>query len=176
MSPEDLKREWKTEMNRPVPGAALDDLANNIERALRRDGARRCIGAICGRPSAACWVSACSRRCGRSIGPLPQGFSVLSDLAAAAFIIYMLMSARRGAPSAFHASVLDCSRNRLAWLDRQIRLLRTVAWWYIAPLFGVRVAELGPLSWGVARLRLASTHCDCGCGRDCRLEPMGRPP
>jgi hypothetical protein len=30
--------------------------------------------------------------------------------------------------------VLEFSRGRLAWIDRQIRLLRTVAWWYVAPL------------------------------------------
>ena len=37
-------------------------------------------------------------------------------------------------PLSFHASVLEFSRNRLAWLNRQTRLLRTVVWWYVAPL------------------------------------------
>ena len=32
------------------------------------------------------------------------------------------------------ASVLECSREHLAWLDRQIVLLKNVIWWYVAPL------------------------------------------
>jgi len=63
----------------------------------------------------------------------------------AALIIYVLMSSRAPAPLSFHASVLEFSRHRLAWLDRQIRLLQTVAWWYVAPLC-VGCLLLG---WGV---------------------------
>lgn len=63
----------------------------------------------------------------------------------AALIVYVLMSAQKPEPLSFHASVLDSSRNRLAWLDSQIRLLRTVAWWYVAPLF---VGFL-LLNWGI---------------------------
>jgi hypothetical protein len=37
-------------------------------------------------------------------------------------------------PLSFHASVLEFAGNRRAWLDRQVRLLQTVAWWYVAPL------------------------------------------
>ena len=65
----------------------------------------------------------------------------------AALIIYVLMSAQKPLPLPFHSSVLDFSRNRLAWLDGQIRLLRTVAWWYVAPLcVGCLL-----LNWGIAR-------------------------
>ena len=65
--------------------------------------------------------------------------------AGAALVIYVLMSAKATAPLPFHASVLECSRNRLVWLDRQIRMLRTVAWWYLGPLFGGSLL----LHWGL---------------------------
>jgi hypothetical protein len=52
----------------------------------------------------------------------------------ATLIIYVLMSSRTPSPSSFDVSVLEFSRQRLVWLDRQIRLLRTVVWWYVAPL------------------------------------------
>ncbi len=29
--------------------------------------------------------------------------------------------------------MLESSRSRLKWLDRQIRMLRTVVWWYVSP-------------------------------------------
>jgi len=65
----------------------------------------------------------------------------------AALIIYVLLSARKPEPLSFDASVLDFTRNRLAWLDGQIRLLRTVVWWYVAPL----CTGLLLLHWGINR-------------------------
>jgi hypothetical protein len=54
--------------------------------------------------------------------------------AGAVCMTLVLLSARKPESLPFGASVLEFSRSRLAWLDRQIRLLRTVAWWYVAPL------------------------------------------
>ena len=65
--------------------------------------------------------------------------------AGAALITCVLLSARRSEPLPFDASVVTFSRNRLAWLDGQIRLLRTVAWWYVAPLCGGCLL----LTWGI---------------------------
>ena len=72
----------------------------------------------------------------------------------AGFIVYSLLSSRTPAPTSFQASVLECSRNRLAWLDRQIGLLNSVLWWYVAPiclgslLFGWGLTGGSPLAFG----------------------------
>jgi hypothetical protein len=50
-------------------------------------------------------------------------------------IVYMLLSSRKQSILPFNASVLEFSRQRLAWLDAQIHLLETAVWWYVAPCF-----------------------------------------
>src|SRR6185312_11660869 len=42
---------------------------------------------------------------------------------------------RKATPLRLNVTVLEFARQRLTWLDGQIRLLRTVAWWYVAPIF-----------------------------------------
>jgi hypothetical protein len=63
----------------------------------------------------------------------------------AVIITRVLLSAGKPDPIPFDATVVECSRNRLAWIERQIRLLRSVLWWYVVPLFsGVLL-----LGWGI---------------------------
>ncbi len=65
----------------------------------------------------------------------------------AALIVYVLLAARSAAPLSLQTSVLEFSRNRLVWIDRQIHMLRTVIWWYVTPI----CAGVLLLTWGVTK-------------------------
>lgn len=70
-------------------------------------------------------------------------------------VVFVLTAVRRPTPQALNATVLEFSRQRLAWVDDQIRLLRTAAWWYAAPAFvgallvawGVTDGRRGTFAW-----------------------------
>src|SRR5271165_3581038 len=147
MSLEDIKREWRKEMDRSISTSELQDLLNvvqqrcaGMERTIHGRDVREILAAVFVVGAfAAMWPLY------RSSPVAILGVALIC--LGAAIIIYVLMSARKLEPLSFHASVLDFSRNRLAWLDNQIRLLRTVVWWYVAPLC------IGCLlvTWGIAR-------------------------
>jgi hypothetical protein len=145
MSLEDLKREWREEMDRSIPADQLDLLVRGIQERCR--GMERIVHGRDLREIVACLVIVAAFA---AMWPLYHSSAVALVgvcliIASAALIIFVLLSARRPAPLRFDASVLECSRNRLAWLDRQIRLLQSVFWWYVAPLFsGVLL-----LGWGI---------------------------
>jgi hypothetical protein len=146
MSLEDIKREWRNEMDRSISSSELQDLLNVVQR--------RCAGmerSIHGRDVREILAAVFVVGAFAAMWPLYRSspvaiLGVVIIFLGAALIIYVLMSARKPEPLSFHASVLDFSRNRLAWLDSQIRLLRTVVWWYVAPLcVGCLL-----LTWGIA--------------------------
>jgi hypothetical protein len=134
MSLEDIKREWRKEMDRSISSSELQELLDVVQR--RCAGSERTIhGRDVREVLAAVFVVgtfAAMWPLYRSSGVAILGVALVC--LGAALIIYVLMSARQPEPLSFHASVLDFSKNRLAWLDGQIRLLRTVAWWYVAPI------------------------------------------
>ena len=177
MTLEDIRREWRNEMDRSISSSELQDLLNVVQR--------RCAGmerTIHGRDIREILAAVLVVGAFSAMWPLYRSspvaiLGVALICFGAALIIYVLMSARKPEPMSFHASVLDFARNRLAWLDSQIRLLRTVVWWYVAPMcVGCLL-----LNWGISRgawfvFGLQSAHDDCGCNRDRRLEPVGRPP
>jgi hypothetical protein len=134
MSLEDIKREWRKEMDRSVSSSEMQDLLDivqrrcaGLERSIHGRDVREVLAAVfvVGAFAATWPLYRASRVAILGVALICLG---------AALIIYILMSAREPEPLSFHASVLDFSRNRLAWLDGQIRLLRTVAWWYVAPI------------------------------------------
>jgi hypothetical protein len=114
------------------------------------------------------------------VAMLGIGLIILS----AGLIICVLLSSRAPAPMPFDASVLECSRIRLAWMDRQIRLLRTVVWWYVAPLttgllvfawgqtggdplgFGIQAAIFLAIGAGVVYLNRYAVRCSLQPVRD----------
>ncbi len=61
-------------------------------------------------------------------------------------IIYVLLRAQKPSSLPFDVSVVEYCRGRLAWLERQIRLMQTVAWWYMAPMAGGSLL----FEWGLA--------------------------
>ncbi len=147
MSLEDIKREWRNEMDRSISSSDLENLLDSVQR--RYGGMERSIhGRDVREILAAVFVVGAFA----AMWPLYRSspvaiLGVALICLGAAFIVYVLLAARKPEPLSFHASVLDFSRSRLAWLDGQIRLLRTVAWWYVAPMF----AGLLLLNWGIAR-------------------------
>jgi hypothetical protein len=75
------------------------------------------------------------------------------------FIIYKLhWTRRRDKPAPLDSSIRDFCQIELQRIDRQIRLLRTMLWWYIAPgLIGVNVffsgvqgINLASIGYGIA--------------------------
>jgi hypothetical protein len=133
MSFEDIKREWRNEMDRSISSSELQDLLDVVQR--------RCAGmehSVHGRDVREILAAVFVVGIFAAMWPLYRSspvaiLGVALICLGAALIIYVLMSAQKPEPLSFHASVLDCSRNRLVWLDSQIRLLRTVVWWYVAP-------------------------------------------
>jgi hypothetical protein len=147
MSLEDLKEEWRNEMDRSISTSELENLLNDVQsrctgmdRSIHWRDVREILAAVF-----VIGVFAAVWPLYRSSPVAILGVTLIC--LGAALIIYVLMSARKPEPLSFHASVLDFSRNRLAWLDGQIRLLRTVVWWYVAPMFVGCVL----LNWSVNR-------------------------
>jgi hypothetical protein len=66
---------------------------------------------------------------------LVAGLGVAIIILGGTVIVYMLLSSRKQSILPFNASVLEFSRQRLAWLDDQIHLFETAVWWYVAPCF-----------------------------------------
>jgi len=146
MSLEDIKREWRNEMDRSISSSKLQELLNVVQR--------RCAGmerSIHGRDVREILAAVFVVGGFAAMWPLYRSspvaiLGVALICLGAALTIYVLLSARKPEPLSFDASVLDFSRNRLAWFDSQIRLLRTVVWW-VAPLcVGCLL-----LNWGISR-------------------------
>ena len=132
-------------MDRSISSSELHDLLNVMQR--RCAGLERCIHGRDVREilAAVFVVGAFAAMWPLYRSSLVAILGVALICLGAALIVYVLMSARKPEPLSFHASVLDFSRNRLAWLDSQIHLLRTVVWWYVAPL----CTGLLLLHWGL---------------------------
>ena len=134
-------------MNRSISSAELQDLLSVVQRRFAGDGAFHSL-ARRSRDSGSGLRSWHIRRHVAALSILVRCNSgCFAHLPGAVLIICVLLSARKPEPPALDATVLDFSRNRLAWLDGQIHLLQTVVWWYVAPLC------LGSLllTWGITR-------------------------
>jgi hypothetical protein len=134
MELDDIKREWRTQMERSISPSELHELLNHVqerytsmERTIHGRDLREIVAALLVAVLfAALWpVYRSSLIAVSGIGLICAG---------AVCITIVLLSARKPEPLPFGASVVEFSRSRLAWIDRQIRLLRTVAWWYVAPI------------------------------------------
>jgi hypothetical protein len=146
MSLDDLKREWRDEMDRSIPADQLGQLMDGVQR--------RCAGVerqVHWRDVREIIASVILVAIFASMWPLYRSspvaiLGVALIILGAGLIIYVLLSSRTPEPLPFQASVLECSRHRLAWMDRQIGLLRTVAWWYVGPL----ISGVLLFNWGLA--------------------------
>jgi hypothetical protein len=146
MKLEEIQGSWKSEVNRPVPPtellqilAAVQQRYDRLERSIHRRDIREILAAL--------FVVAAFA----AMWPLYRTsfvacLGVVIIMLGAAVIVYVLLTSRRPFPFPFNASVLDFSRQRLAWLNGQIHLLQTVAWWYVGPLFVGCLL----LNWGLA--------------------------
>jgi hypothetical protein len=132
---EDIKQDWRAEMDRTISATETHELFNamqqryfTMKKSIHGRDIREILAAILVVAAfAAMWPIY------RKSSVAVLGVAVIC--AGAVLITCVLLSARRTAPLPFGGSVIEFSRNRLDWLDGQIRLLRTVAWWYVAPLF-----------------------------------------
>lgn len=146
MSLEDLKHEWRTELDRSLPPAEIDPFLlavqqryAELERQVHGRDVREILAAlIVVGGFAALWPIYRS-------SPVAIAGVVLI-ICGAALIVYVLMSSRSREPESFQTSVLQCARHRRAWLDRQIVLLRNVVWWYVAPICAGSLL----FGWGLA--------------------------
>jgi hypothetical protein len=85
---------------------------------------------------------------GQVISKVGAGFLIGWSL----FIIYNLHRTRTK-PASLDAPVREFCRTELGRLDRQIQLLRSVLWWYIAPcMLGVNVMFVGMAGLSIASL------------------------
>ena len=72
----------------------------------------------------------------------------------AVFVIYKMYRARTiQRPASLDAPVREFCRIEVGRLDRQIQLLRSILWWYIAPcIIGVNIVSVGTAGLGAASL------------------------
>jgi hypothetical protein len=146
MNLEEIKREWREAMDRSIPPNDLNDLVAVVERRCTETERQ-----VRGRDTREVLAALVVVGAFAAMWPLYRSspvavFGVALIVFGSALIVYMLMRSRTQDPAPFHNSVLEFSRTRLAWLDRQIRLLRNVVWWYVAPL----AAGCLLFGWGLA--------------------------
>lgn len=154
---DDVRKSWQSEFNRPVAAAELEQLFATVQqrycrleknihsRDLREILAALFVAAV----FAALWPIVRSSLIGK--------LGIVVIIVSAAVVIWVLHVAGKPNEAPLATSVLESSRQRLAWLDRQIRLLRSIIWWYVAPLelggllFGWGLTEGTPLAfWPIA--------------------------
>jgi hypothetical protein len=132
MELDDLKGAWAN-AGQAAGGASLDELIPRLRRLRRglfwRD-AREIVAAAVLFPIFAWlgWIGQLRRE------PLAPRLGIALLLAALLLIVAVLLWARRPRASA-GSSVGEHLRTELAHMDRQIFILRHVAWWYVAPIF-----------------------------------------
>ncbi|HEX4144466.1 MAG TPA: hypothetical protein VHY91_13245 [Pirellulales bacterium] len=135
MTFEDLRKSWQSEVARPASAADLEKLLGKVrqdfgslERKIHWRDLREILAAMFVVVAfAAGWPIY------RSFPVACLGVAVIT--LSTPIIVYILLAARTPTAEPLAVSVLEFSRQRLAWLDRQIRLLQTIVWWYVAPLF-----------------------------------------
>jgi hypothetical protein len=135
MSFEDARQSWRSQVDRPLSPAEVRDGLATVQRRyakLERAAHWRDLSEVL---AAGAVIAAFA-----VMWPLYR-HSYVATLGSAiimlggALVIVVLLSARKPVSLPFDASVRDFSCQRLVWLDTQIRLLGTVAWWYVAPAF-----------------------------------------
>jgi hypothetical protein len=132
MELDDLKGGWATAGQTPG-GASLDELMPRLRRLRRglfwRD-TREIVAAAVLFPIFAWfgWIGQLRRE------PLAPRIGIGLLLAGLLLIVVVLLWARRPRASA-GSPVGEHLRAELAHMDRQIFILRHVAWWYVAPIF-----------------------------------------
>ena len=135
MSLDDLRQQWQNQVHQSMPSlelqrvlAAVQRRCDKLEHSIHWRDIREILAAL--------FVVA-------AFGPMwpivrasrIAVLGVLIIVAGMALIVYVLLSSRKAAPLRLNASALEFARQRLTWLDGQIHLLRTVPWWYVAPIF-----------------------------------------
>jgi hypothetical protein len=146
MSLDDVRQSWQTEVNRPVSSIEMQQVLDGVQQ--RYSGLERSVHWRDMREILAVVVVVAAFA---GMWPLYRSslvgiLGVLVIILGGVTIVCVLMMARKPKSLPLNASVLEFSRQRLAWLDGQIHLLQTVGWWYVAPL------SLGCLlvSWGLS--------------------------
>jgi hypothetical protein len=135
MNFEDVRKSWQSEVTRPESSGELQRLLMDAQRHFGglerkiywRDIREILAGVFVAGGFAAGWPIY------RSSFVACLGVAII--LLSVPIVVYLLISANRPTSTSVTTSVLEFSRQRLAWIDRQIHLLRTVVWWYVAPLF-----------------------------------------
>ena len=141
MELDDLKGAWVNAGQTPG-GASVDDLLPRLRRLRRglfwRD-AREIVAAAVVFPIFA-WLFWIGQLRGE---PLAPRLGLALVLAGLLLIVAVLLWARRPRASA-GSPVAEHLRSELAHMDRQIFILRHIAWWYVAPiLIGVNLFIAG---------------------------------
>jgi hypothetical protein len=145
MNLDEMSQAWRAD---PAPGppdpelvASVRTRAEKLDRTLRRRDRRETVVAVA---VSLIFLAAFP------VSGLVTRIGILVTVAAAIFIVFMLRRARRGEgtlePDAPVLVVLDQKRARVG---AQIRLLRSVVWWYILPIgVGVMLVFGGGVGWG----------------------------
>ena len=155
MTFDDLATAWKEQNDRPLSAADREAMVARVCRRVERLG-----GAVVRRDLvetiAAAFVIVFF---GRYVYAAPADYVVSKSGAAllvcwGVFIVYKMHRTRTvQRPASPDAPVREFCRIELGRLDRQIRLLRGVLWWYIAPcVIGVNVMFVGMSGFGMASL------------------------
>ena len=135
MTFEDARKSWRSEVGQRVSATELQQLVlaaqqryGELERKLHwRDVREILLGMLVVAGFAAGWPMYRSS--------LVASLVVAVIMVSAPIIMFVQISASKPASTPFTAAVLEFSRQKLAWLDRQISLLQTMVWWSVAPLF-----------------------------------------
>jgi len=145
MNLDEMKQAWQEDPapGSPPPGlvAQVRERSAKLDRTIRRRDRRETAAAVL---LALFFLAALP-----SSGPLTR-VGILLIVATAVLIVVKLRRARRGAATVDPGAPLTISLEReRERVGAQIRLLRTVLWWYILPLaVGVVLVFGGGVGWG----------------------------
>lgn len=133
---DDLQTVWRTAAD-PAPSVSADDLAELRTEADRFDRAIRWRDR---REYAAAVLLMVVFGWGFPVAPPAGRVGIVLAISGAAFVcVWIWRAQRRRPPVEPGASTVDALRVAVARVEIQIELLRSVAWWYLAPLM------VGPL-------------------------------
>ena len=153
MTFDDLRSCWQESRPDPVPGDQQSELISHVTRRVERlssafaqrdmiETVFACLGIF--------FFGRAFLRFDQSMAQAGAAIVVISCL----FIIFWMhrtrLVRRRSSPD---AAVRDYCTVELDRLNRQIRLIQSVAWWYIGPpLLGVNLLYTGLHGWSLASL------------------------
>ena len=129
---DDLQRQWKTEIDRPLNAAESDQFLNDVRQkcaAIERRVRRRDLLEFAGATILVPWI----------VISWPAVSQTWMSIAGAGLMliwvagVVLILIVSRPKPHPVQLPTNEFLRQRLYWCDGQFRLLKNAGWWYVLP-------------------------------------------